>query len=110
MVVAPASVAAVVTVAEAPGPSERAIGGWDGLTPGAPYASPLIASGGVVFQSAVATMLPRSTGLFSVAVTVGRFVISAAESDRRIRRLALVKSRSLNSTGLVTFSAVAGHG
>src|SRR5580704_2044999 len=107
MVVAPAAVFAVVTVTGT-WPSDRAIGGWDALTPGAPYASPLIAGGGVVFQSAVAGTDPRSTG--SVAVTVGRFVMSAAESDSRIRRLALVKSRSLNSTGLVTFSAVAGHG
>src|ERR1700722_5472270 len=85
MVVAPAPVFAVVVAVT--GPSERAIGGCDALTPGAPYASPLIAGGGVVFQS-VERKDPRSTG--AVAVTPGRLVMSAAVSDSRMRRLALV--------------------
>jgi hypothetical protein len=40
-----------------------------------------------------------------VAVTVGRFVMSAAVSDSRIRRLALANSRSPNRMAFVTFSS-----
>src|SRR3979490_804278 len=91
MVLSPSAVGALVT-ADC-GPGERAIGGCVPST--GPYAVPLF--GGA------ATQLPSSwTG--AVAVTVGRFVMSAAVSERRIRTLALLKRRSAYSTGFVTFS------
>src|SRR5713101_4240422 len=85
MLVAPAATAALVVVDWTPGDS--AIGGRP-LTPlTGPYAVPLF--GGAVFQ------LPsRLTG--AVAVTLGRPVMSAAVSERRILRLALLNNRSLN--------------
>ena len=48
-----------------------------------------------------------STG--AVAVTVGRIVMSAAVSDSRMRRLALLNMRSLKSTELVVFSLTGGR-
>src|SRR5476649_2701787 len=80
-----------IVIAVANWPNERAIGGCAASTPrgaagGAPYPA-----GGAALQS------PSSNTGATTFVRPGRgiFVISAAVSDRRMRTLALVKSRSL---------------
>src|ERR1700694_5393117 len=99
MVVSPAFVVPFVMNVAGKLPGDRAIGGCVASTATRP-------AGTAVFQSG-ATPATSPSGIGAVTVSPGRLVMSAAESDRRIRRLVFVKYRSPNTIGFVTFSVQA---